>query len=169
VSVGTRALDIVRAAGIAHTVHTYAAPEPHGRDRAARPAYGLDAAAALGVAPERVFKTLVAVVDERMILAVVPVDRELDLKRLAAAAGGRHAVMAEPTAAERATGSVIGGISPIATRRVLPVVVDTSARRQATVFVSAGRRGVQLELSPEDLVRCTNATVASVARDLRPT
>ncbi len=125
---GTRAVDILRRAGIEHRVHTYArARAPRPRSRIARPSYGLEAAAALGVAPDRLCKTLAAVVDDRMVLAVVPVDRELDLKALAEACAGRKAVMAESAAAERATGYVVGGISPLGVRRPLPVVVDASA------------------------------------------
>jgi Cys-tRNA(Pro)/Cys-tRNA(Cys) deacylase len=140
----TPAIDIVRRAGVVHTIHEYELPERHGRDREARPSYGLEAAAALGVEPGRMFKTLVANVDDGLVLAVVPVDRELDLKRLAAAVGGRRAVIADPAAAERATGMVVGGISPIGSRRPLAVVADVSILDHETVFVSAGRRGLQL-------------------------
>ena len=164
-SAGTRAIELVRAAGIEHRVHAYDAAEPRGRERDARPAYGRDAAAALGVEPGRVCKTLVASVDGRLTLAVVPVDRELDPKRLADAVGGRRAALADPAEAERATGSVVGGISPVAPRRPLPVVVDASAMGRATIFVSAGRRGLQLELAPADLVALTGALVAPIARD----
>src|SRR3954451_12519193 len=160
----TRALDILRRAGIEHRVHTYAAPDRHGRRRDARPAYGADAAAALGVPPERLCKTLAAIVDERMVLAVVPVDRELDLKALAEACAGRKAVLADPAAAERATGYVVGGISPLGSRRPLSVVVDWSTLTHPTIFVSAGQRGVQVELAPGDLVRYAAATVAPIAR-----
>ena len=167
-SAGTRAVEILHRAGIDHRVHSYTTPERHGRERDARPTYGTDAAAALGVAPERVCKTLAVLVDDRMVLAVVPVDRDLDLKALAAACGGRKAVMAEPAAAERATGYVVGGISPLGSRRPLPVVVDRSSLAHDTIFVSAGQRGVQVELVPADLVRAAEATVAPIARDSRP-
>ena len=163
----TPAIDIVRRAGVVHTLHEYELPERHGRDREARPSYGLEAAAALGVEPGRMFKTLVANVDDGLVLAVVPVDRELDLKRLATAAGGRRAVIAHPAAAERATGMVVGGISPIGSRRPLPVVADVSILDHETVFVSAGRRGLQLELPPADLVRLSKAQTTRVARDER--
>jgi Cys-tRNA(Pro)/Cys-tRNA(Cys) deacylase len=164
----TPAIDIVRTAGVDHTIHEYELPERHGRDRGARPSYGLEAAAALGVDPDRIFKTLVATVDDRLLMAVVPADRELDLKRLAAAVGGRRAEIADPAAAERATGMVIGGMSPIGARRQLPVVLDVSMLDHATVFVSAGRRGLQLELAPADLVRLSKAQTTRVARDERP-
>jgi len=163
----TPAIDIVRRAGVVHTIHEYELPERHGRDREARPSYGLEAAAALGVEPGRMFKTLVANVDDGLVLAVVPVDRALDLKRLATAAGGRRAVIADPAAAERATGMVVGGISPIGSRRPLPVVADVSILDHETVFVSAGRRGLQLELPPADLVRLSKAQTTRVARDER--
>ena len=119
---------------------------------------------ALGLDPAQVFKTLLADVDGGLVVAVVPVDRSLDLKALAAAAGGKRAVMADPAAAERATGYVVGGISPLGQRRRLPTVVDASALEWATVLVSAGRRGLDVELAPADLVRLTNAVTAAVAR-----
>jgi Cys-tRNA(Pro)/Cys-tRNA(Cys) deacylase len=162
---GTRAIELVRRAGVDHRVHAYAAAEPHGRDRDARPAYGLEAAEALGVAPERIYKTLVARVDERLVLAVVPVAGELDPKRLAEAVGGRRAGLAEPAEAARATGYVIGGISPLGSRRPLPVVLDAGAGAHRTIFVSAGRRGLQLELDPQDLARLTRANLAHITRD----
>ena len=162
----TRALDLIIRAGVMYRLHPYASPDRHGRERDERPSYGTDAAAALGVAPERVLKTLVASVDDRLVLAVVPVDRELDLKRLADAVGARRAVMAEPSEAERATGFVVGGISPLGSRRALPVVIDASAMDHETVFISAGRRGLQVELAPPDLVRLSSAHSAAISRDV---
>jgi Cys-tRNA(Pro)/Cys-tRNA(Cys) deacylase len=163
---GTRAIELVRRAGVEHRVHAYDAGERHGRARGARPAYGVEAADALGIAPDRIYKTLVASVDDRLVLAVVPVAGELDLKRLAAAIDGRRAALAEPVEAERATGYVIGGISPLGSKRPLPVVVDAGVSAHPTVFVSAGRRGLQLELGPDDLVRLTRAHLAHLIRDL---
>ena len=164
----TRAIEVARDAGVSYRVHQYASAERHGRERETRPQYGLEAAAALGVDAGRVFKTLVAQVDDRLVLAVVPASAELDLKRLAAASGGRRAVLAEPAVAERATGMVVGGISPIGTKRPLPTVLDASAAAFATVFVSAGRRGLQLELAPADLVRLSTAALRPIARDQGP-
>ena len=161
----TAAIELVRRAGIVHRVLDYEPAARHGRERDGRPAYGHAAAEALGVDAGRVYKTLVVSVDARLVLAVVPVSGELDLKRLADALGARRAELAEPAAAERATGSVIGGISPLAPRRPLPVVVDAGATRHATVFVSAGRRGLQLELAPADLVALAQARVAPIGRD----
>ena len=162
---GTRAIDLVRRSGVQHGIHAYEPAERHGRERDARPSYGREAAAALGVEPGRVFKTLVASVDGGLVLAVVPVNCELDLKALAGAIDGRRAELAEAAFAERATGYVIGGISPLGSRRALPVVIDATAPAHPSVFVSAGRRGLQLELDPADLVALTGALVAPIARD----
>jgi Cys-tRNA(Pro)/Cys-tRNA(Cys) deacylase len=153
---GTRATDLLARLEIAHTVHAYE-HDPRGG------AYGLEAAAALGVAPERVFKTLVAEVDEGLTVAVVPVAGRLDLKALAGAAGGKKARMADPAAAERATGYVTGGISPLGQRRALPVVLDATAAGLPTMFVSAGQRGLEIEIAPADLVRAAGAVVAAIA------
>jgi Cys-tRNA(Pro)/Cys-tRNA(Cys) deacylase len=119
---------------------------------------------ALGVPPERVFKTLVAEVDGDLVVAVVPVTGDLDLKALAAATGGKRAALAGRAAAERATGYVRGGISPFGQRRRLPTVVDATATGFDTVYVSAGRRGLQVELAPAELIRLTGATLAAIAR-----
>jgi Cys-tRNA(Pro)/Cys-tRNA(Cys) deacylase len=144
-------------AGIPFTVHEYPHDPRH-------ESYGREASEALGVAPDRVFKTLIAEVDGALVVGVVPVDGQLDLKALAAAAGGKKAAMAQVAAAERATGYVTGGISPVGQRKRLPVVVDESALRFPTVFCSAGRRGLEIELAPADLVRATDAKVASIGR-----
>ena len=164
----TPAIELVRRAGVEHTVHEYELPERHGREREERPSSGLEAAGVLGIPPHRMFKTLVASVDDGLVMAVVPVDRELDLKRLAAAMGARRAAMADPIVAERATGMVVGGISPLGSRRPIRLVVDDSALVHETVFVSAGRRGLQLELAPADLVRLGKAQTAPLARDQGP-
>lgn len=142
--------------GIAFTLHPY--------DHDPRSdSYGEEAANALGVEPARIFKTLVATVDGRLACAVVPVAGRLDLKALAAALGGKRAALAEPAAAARATGYVVGGISPIGQKGRLPVVIDGSAADFPTVYVSAGRRGLQAELAPDDLVRAASATLARIA------
>jgi Cys-tRNA(Pro)/Cys-tRNA(Cys) deacylase len=165
---GTRALDVIVRAGVSHRVHTYQPAEPHLRQRDRRPSYGIDAASALGIEPARVLKTLGVVLDGHLVLAVIPVDGELDLKRLAAAFGGRRAMMAEPAEAERATGYVVGGISPLGTRRALPTVLEITALQHETVIVSAGRRGLQVELAPADLVRLSSAQMAPLTRDVGP-
>jgi Cys-tRNA(Pro)/Cys-tRNA(Cys) deacylase len=162
---GTPALEVLRAAGVAHVVHEYEAPPPTSpRDRDRRPQYGLDAAAALGLDPARVFKTLVADVDGTLVAAIVPVAGELDLKALAAVMGRRRAVLAVPAEAERATGYVVGGISPLGMRRRLAAVLDVSAAALPTVHVSGGRRGLQIELASADLARLIGATSARIAR-----
>jgi Cys-tRNA(Pro)/Cys-tRNA(Cys) deacylase len=154
---GTPALLAAQAAQIAYNVHEYT-HDPHAAS------YGLEAATVLGLAPARVFKTLIAAVDDRQLtVAIVPVTARLNLKALAAAAGGKRAEMADPAAAERATGYVLGGISPLGQRRRLPAVLDASALDHATIFVSGGRRGLEIELAPADLVGLTAATVVSIA------
>ena len=160
----TPAIALLRREGVPHTVHEYALPARHGRERDERPNYGIEAAAALGVDPARVFKTLVATVDDRLVIAVIPVTAELDLRALAAASGGRRAALADPQVAERASGSVVGGISPLAMRRPVPAVVDATAARHATILVSAGRRGLQVELAVGELVRLLRAEVVPISR-----
>lgn len=126
--------------------------------------YGAAAATALGLPADQVFKTLVAEVDGQLAVAVVPVTATLDLKALAAALGGKRAAMADPAAAERATGYVRGSISPLGQRRPLPTVVDESALGHALVYVSAGRRGLEIELAPGDLLRLTGGRAAPLRR-----
>lgn len=156
-STGTPATVALNRAGVAFTTHTYE------HDPAAT-SYGLEAAEVLGLDPDRVFKTLFADVDGRLVVGIVPVSRQLDLKALAAAAGGKKATMADAAAAERATGYVVGGISPLGQKRAHPTVLDESALDFETVYVSGGRRGLDLGLAPGDLVRLTEATTAAIAR-----
>jgi Cys-tRNA(Pro)/Cys-tRNA(Cys) deacylase len=154
----TPAVKALDRAKVDYSLHPYDADAPgeHG--------YGEAAVAALGSDPRQVFKTLVTRVDGALTVAVVPVAGTLDLKALAAAVGGRKAAMADPADAERATGYVRGGISPLGQRKALPTVVDASALDFGTVMVSAGRRGLQVELPPAELVRLTRATTASIGR-----
>lgn len=126
--------------------------------------FGGEAAAALGVEPARVFKTLLAEVDGALVVGIVPVSGRLDLKALAAALGGRRASMADPALAERRTGYVVGGISPLGQRTRLRTVLDISALQYEAVLVSGGRRGLDIELSPSDLVRATEASTARIGR-----
>ncbi|MDJ1641311.1 Cys-tRNA(Pro) deacylase [Streptomyces pakalii] len=154
---GTPATVALTSTGTAFTVHAYD-HDP------ASPSYGEEAAEALGVSPDRVFKTLVADVDGALTVAVVPVAGSLDLKALAAAVGGKRATMADPAAAERTTGYVRGGISPLGQRKRLRTVLDASARKHATICVSAGRRGLEVELSATDLAELTGAVFAEIAR-----
>jgi Cys-tRNA(Pro)/Cys-tRNA(Cys) deacylase len=160
---GTRAIDTARRAGITHTVHEYAHDDRASLKAGGR-GYALEAVAELGIDPARVFKTIVVACDGKLGLAVVPADAEVDLKLAADALGGRKAAIADPAEAERATGYVLGGISPLGTRRPLPVVVDASAATFATIHVSAGRRGLEIELAAADLVAVTKGKLAPVAR-----
>ncbi|QKW19165.1 Cys-tRNA(Pro) deacylase [Kitasatospora sp. NA04385] len=155
---GTPATVALDTAGVPFTLHEYA------HDPAAA-SYGTEAAEAMGVSPGRVFKTLLAEADGALAVAVVPVSGRLDLKALAAALGTKRAVMADPAAAERSTGYVVGGISPLGQRRKLRTVVDSGALDHPTVFVSAGKRGTEVELAPADLVRLTAALTAPIAKD----
>ncbi len=153
----TPAVLAAKRAGIDFTLHEY----QHDPGTAS---YGLEAAEKLGLDPAQVFKTLVARVDGQLTVALVPVARTLDLKALAAAVGGKRAAMAELTDAERATGYVAGGISPLGQKKRLPMVVDASALALARMHVSAGRRGLEIELAPADLIRLCAARTASIAR-----
>jgi Cys-tRNA(Pro)/Cys-tRNA(Cys) deacylase len=155
---GTPAVTAVRRAGVAFRTHEYEHDPGAG-------SYGLEAAERLGVEAGRVFKTLIARVDEAaLVVGIVPVARQLDLKALAAAAGGKKAAMADPAEAERASGYVVGAISPLGQRKRLRTVIDESASRYESVFCSGGRRGLEIELSPGDLARLTGATLTPIAR-----
>ncbi|WP_019062295.1 Cys-tRNA(Pro) deacylase [Streptomyces prunicolor] len=154
---GTPATVVLTTAGVPYDLHAYDHDPSH-------PSYGEEAAEAMGVSPDRVFKTLLADVDGTLTVAVVPVAGQLDLKALASAVGGKRATMADPTLAERTTGYVRGGISPLGQRKKLRTVLDDSATSHPTICVSAGRRGLEVELSPEDLKTLTAAVLAPIGR-----
>lgn len=156
-SAGTPATVALTRAGIAFEVRAYE-HDPRASS------FGLEAAEALGVDAERVFKTLLATVDGQLVVGIVPVAGQLDLKALAAAVGGKRAEMADPRVAERTTGYVVGGISPIGQRKRLRTVLDESALLHEAVLVSGGRRGLDLEMAPADLVRITEAITAQIGR-----
>jgi len=156
VASGTPATALLSKAKVAFTLHPY-------RHDPRAEAYGEEAAAALGVPAERLFKTLIASVDGTLVCGVVPVAGRLDVKALAAVAGGKRCELADPAAAARATGYVVGGISPLGQKSPIAVVIDSSAAQYPTVFVSAGRRGLQVELAPADLVRLTGGRLAPIA------
>jgi Cys-tRNA(Pro)/Cys-tRNA(Cys) deacylase len=167
---GTPATVALSAAGIAFEVRAYE-HDSLLTDRSLRRAsdarhegYGLEAAEALDVDPARVFKTLLASLDGSLVVGIVPVTGQLDLKALARALGGSKAVMAEVAAAERATGYVAGGISPVGQKRRHRTVLDVSALEHDTILVSGGRRGFDLELAPADLVAITGAVTATIGR-----
>ena len=155
---GTPATGALTALGIAFVEHEYT-------HDASVTSYGLEAAEVLGVEPDRVFKTLLADADGRLVVGIVPVTGKLDLKALASAVGAKKAEMADPKLAERRTGYVVGGISPIGQKTRHDTVLDETAELFDTVFVSGGRRGFDLELAPADLIVATGALVAAIARD----
>lgn len=148
---GTPAIVVAERAGIAFTVHEYT------HDSKAS-SYGLEAAEKLGVDPDRVFKTLVADVDGTLTVAIVPVAAKLDLRAL-----GKRAAMADPKVAERTTGYVAGGISPLGQRKALPTVIDQSALEHETIHISAGRRGLEIELAPADLLALTHGEAKPIS------
>jgi Cys-tRNA(Pro)/Cys-tRNA(Cys) deacylase len=154
-SQGTPATAVLAAAGVPFVLHPYA----HDPSVAS---YGGEAAEALGIAPEMVFKTLMVEVEGRLAVGVVPVSGSLDLKAFAAALGAKKAAMADPAAAQRRTGYVLGGISPLGQRQASPTVIDGSALALRTMLVSGGRRGLDIELAPADLIRLTSAVTAGI-------
>jgi Cys-tRNA(Pro)/Cys-tRNA(Cys) deacylase len=154
-SLGTPATAVLAAAGVSFNLH------PYSHDPAAA-SYGMEAAEVLGIDPAKVFKTLMVEVDGRLAVGVVPVSGSLDLKAIAAALGSKKAAMADPAAAERRTGYVLGGISPLGQRQPSPTVIDESALILDTILVSGGRRGLDIELDPRDLVRLTKAVTAAI-------
>ena len=153
---GTPATVALDRARVSYTLHPYAHDSRAG-------SYGEEAAALLGIDPRRMFKTLIAAVDGRLVCAVVPVASRLDLKALASAAGGRRAELADPAKAQRATGYVLGGISPLGHKSPMPVLVDSSVTGFDTVYVSAGKRGLQVQLPPAELLRLSGARTAPIA------
>ncbi|MFC5816481.1 Cys-tRNA(Pro) deacylase [Nonomuraea harbinensis] len=154
---GTPATVALERAKAEFTLH------PYDHDPAAQ-AYGEEAADALGVPYERIFKTLVAETEGGLAVAVVPVAGKLDLKALASALGGKRAAMADAAKVERVTGYVVGGISPLGQRKRLPTVVDSSALEFATVYFSAGKRGLQIETAPARLIELTGAVTAPIGK-----
>lgn len=152
----TPAIAALTRAKVTHTLH------PYSHDPAST-AFGDEVVAALGWDPHRVFKTLVASVDGELVVGIVPVSSQLDLKALASAAGGKKAQLAKVADAQRSSGYVVGGISPLGQRKTLPTVIDTSARDHESILISAGKRGLQVELAPVDLITQCRATVASIA------
>lgn len=154
----TRALDTLLAAGASFEVHAYATTVD-----VVGATYGEAVAAELGFPPQRVFKTLIAVVDDAPVVAIVPVATRLSEKLLAAAVGGKRSALAEPSEAERLTGYVTGGISPFGQRREMPAVVDSSAFEHPTILVNGGRRGIQVEVSPRTLIDLIGAATADLA------
>ncbi|MEV7648549.1 Cys-tRNA(Pro) deacylase [Arthrobacter sp. NPDC089319] len=154
-SAGTPATTLLQRAGVPHVLHSYT----HDPSAAS---FGWEAAEALGMDPARVFKTLMATLDGSLAVAIVPVSSNLDLKKFAAALGGKRAAMADPQVAQRRTGYVLGGISPLGQKQASPTVLDSTAPGFATILVSGGRRGLDIEIAPDDLVALTQAAVAPI-------
>lgn len=153
---GTRAIQLLEQSDVVFCIHEYAV------DRADI-SYGEAVASALGVSSDELFKTLVATVDGSPVVAIIPVSRHLAMKKLARAVGGKHASMAEPAEAQRLTGYVVGGISPLGQRRSMPTFLDSSADNFESILLSAGRRGLQVEMAPDDLVSLTDCTMAHIS------
>ena len=169
----TPAIALLLRDGITHTVHSYEIEAPSGPDahRGAKVAYGTAAAAALGVDPARLFKTLVVTLEgvnaapgagPSLGVAVLPSASNASMKLVAQALGAKRAALADAATVQRVTGYVLGGVSPLGSRRALPTVIDTSAADHASILVSAGQRGLSIELSPADLQRVAGATLAPI-------
>jgi Cys-tRNA(Pro)/Cys-tRNA(Cys) deacylase len=151
----TRATQALQKAGVAFTLHTYAYDSDAER-------IGLQAAEALGIEPRRMLKTLMAKVDGKPVCVVVPSDREVSMKKLATAFGGKTANMMRPADAERLTGYYVGGISPFAQRKRVPVAIDQAALAETSVYLNGGQRGLQIEIDPNDMVRALDAIVLTL-------
>ena len=166
-SAATPAIAVLERLGIDFTLHRYDIEEPDGRaqHRGERIAYGVAAAAALGIDPSRMYKSLLFELDggsEKLVLAVVPSNAIAAPKAVASACDAKRATLAAAGAVGRATGYVIGGVSPVGSRRPIPTLIDASARSHATIFVSAGQRGLSLEIAPTDLERASAGHFAAI-------
>ncbi|MEH6519142.1 MAG: Cys-tRNA(Pro) deacylase [Halioglobus sp.] len=154
----TPGINVAKNNNVSHRVHEYSHDE-------ASESYGLEAAEKMGVPEERVFKTLVVSLDNReLVVGVIPVSSMLSMKLIAKAAGAKKAAMADKSDVERSTGYVLGGVSPLGQKRRLKTIIDSSAKNYATVYVSAGRRGLEIELSPVDLAQLTNGVIAEICQ-----
>ena len=160
----TPALGFLTERGIPHGVHTF---DHDHSSRGDHPDFAMEAARLLGVPPEAVFKSLVWFVDSRLVLALVPATTTVSAKFLARAVGGKKAHLADVASAERVSGSVTGAISPLGLRQELPVVIDEEVRLHSVVYVSAGRRGLEVSLDPQDLIAATSARVAALSTPAR--
>ncbi|MGB0674879.1 MAG: aminoacyl-tRNA deacylase [Candidatus Nanopelagicales bacterium] len=160
----TPALGFLTERGIPHGVHTF---DHDHSSRGDHPDFAMEAARLLGVPPEAVFKSLVWFVDSRLVLALVPATTTVSAKFLARAVGGKKANLADVASAERVSGSVTGAISPLGLRQELPVVIDEEVRLHPVVYVSAGRRGLEVSLDPQDLIAATSARVAALSTPTR--
>lgn len=154
----TPAINIAKKNKISHTIHEYSHDEPS-------ESYGLEAAEKMGVPDERVFKTLVVTLDNKeLAVGVVPVSSMLSMKLIAKAAGAKKAAMADKSDVERSTGYVLGGVSPLGQKKRLKTIIDSSSKNYSTVYVSAGRRGLEIELSPDDLKKLSNGVLTDICQ-----
>ena len=152
----TPAINTLKNKKISHNIHEYS------HDKSSE-SYGLEAVEKMGVNVENVFKTLVVQIDNKLLaVGVLPVSSQLSMKLIAKALGAKKAMMADKSDVERSTGYVLGGVSPMGQKIRLKTVIDASVKKLATVYVSAGRRGLEIELAPSDLVKLTHATVADI-------
>jgi Cys-tRNA(Pro)/Cys-tRNA(Cys) deacylase len=155
----TPAIDVAKKNKISHTIHEYAHAE-------SSESYGLEAAEKMGVPQERVFKTLVVSLDNKeLVVGVIPVTSMLSMKLIAKVAGAKKAAMADKSDVERSTGYVLGGVSPLGQKRRLKTIIHWSAKNHPTVYVSAGRRGLEIELSPDDLTKLTGGQLAAITKE----
>lgn len=154
----TPAINIVKKLGISHVVHQYAHDQNH-------KSYGIEAAEKLGLPPEQIFKTLVIMIDKsQLIVAVIPVEEQLSMKLLAKAAGAKKAAMADKNDVQKSTGYILGGVSPIGQKKKLLTFIDSTAQDLEHVYVSAGKRGLEIELSPLDLIKVTGGSFAKICQ-----
>ena len=152
----TPAIDLAKQQAIPYQVHHY-------QHDPASASYGMEAAEKLGVKPEQVFKTLVVQLDgKQLAVAVLPVNQQLSMKLVAKALGAKKAEMASAADVMRSTGYVLGGVSPLGQKKRLPTLIDSSAMQFSTIYVSAGKRGLEIELAAADLAKLLNANIASI-------
>ena len=152
----TPGINLVKKAKITHKIHEYSHDE-------SSESYGLEAAEKMGVAEDRVFKTLVVALDNNdLVVGILPVSSLLSMKLIAKALGAKKAVMADKSDVERSTGYVLGGVSPLGQKKRLKTVIDSSAKNYSTIYVSAGRRGLEIELAPDDLIKLTSGLLAKI-------
>ncbi|MCP3927123.1 MAG: Cys-tRNA(Pro) deacylase [Desulfobacterales bacterium] len=154
----TPCINVAKKNKITHKIHKY-------KHDPGNESYGLEAVVKLGVSESRVFKTLVVSLDNgKMVVGVIPVSSKLSMKLISKSAGGKKAVMAKPLEVERSTGYILGGVSPLGQKKQLNTIIDSSAKDHSTIFVSAGRRGLEIELSPDDLKNLTNGSYAEICK-----
>jgi len=155
----TPGINAAKKSNVPHKIHQYSHDE-------SSDSYGLEAAEKMGVPKEQVFKTLVVILDNKeLVVGVIPVDSMLNMKLIAKAAGAKKAAMAKPVDVERSTGYVLGGVSPLGQKKRLKTFIDSPAQNFSTIYVSAGRRGLEIELNPSDLITLAAGTYVKIAKE----